>query len=48
MSARTQLILPSEAICKKTVNDLLSFEKDLGFRDWQALLRLLERKKIKI
>lgn len=33
------LILPSEEVCQKAVHDLLSFEKELGIRDWQALKR---------
>ncbi len=32
----------SPEICQKTVNDLLSFEKNLGERDWNAMLRKLE------
>ena len=43
MATGAELILPPEAICKKTVRDLLAFEKDIGKRDWVALLRLLER-----
>jgi ribulose-5-phosphate 4-epimerase/fuculose-1-phosphate aldolase len=35
------------AICEKTVGDLLGFEKDLGRRDWQAMLRKLDRLGIK-
>jgi len=46
MAAREQLILPDKTTCEKTVNDLLSFEADIGQRDWQALLRLLKRKGI--
>ncbi|MDP3935738.1 MAG: class II aldolase/adducin family protein [Alphaproteobacteria bacterium] len=29
----------SREICEKAVNDLLSFESDLGLRDWQAIQR---------
>ncbi|MEK6734843.1 MAG: class II aldolase/adducin family protein [Pseudomonadota bacterium] len=36
-----ELVLPSEAICQKAVKDLLTFEKDLGKRDWQAWIRKL-------
>ncbi|AAU03951.1 class II aldolase/adducin family protein [Rickettsia typhi] len=36
-----ELIIPSVEICKKTVKDLLSFEEDLGKRDWEAWLRLI-------
>ncbi|HJK87062.1 MAG TPA: class II aldolase/adducin family protein [Candidatus Megaira endosymbiont of Nemacystus decipiens] len=35
------IIMPSDEICRQSVNDLLSFEKKLGHRDWQAWLRLL-------
>lgn len=28
-------------ICEQSVNDLLGFEPDLGFRDWQAIKRML-------
>lgn len=34
--------IPSD-ICNKSVDDLLSFEEDLGQRDWQAWLRLIEK-----
>ena len=43
MSAHSDLIMPDAATCQKTVADLLAFEKDLGMRDWQALLRMLQR-----
>lgn len=36
------LILPSPEVCEKAVHDLLSFEKDLGMRDWRALERLVD------
>ncbi len=38
-------IMPAPQTCAKTVKDLLSFEKDLGQRDWLALLRKLYRYK---
>ena len=37
--ALDKVIIPSENICKKANQDLLGFEKDLGKRDWQALIR---------
>lgn len=40
-----ELMYPSEKICKDAVKDLLSFEKDLGRRDWEAWLRLLKKRK---
>lgn len=36
-----ELIYPSHEICKQAVHDLLSFEKNLGERDWQAWVRAL-------
>ncbi len=45
LSSGQPLIMPSTDICKKTVNDLLSFEQDLGKRDWEAWLRLVKRGK---
>lgn len=44
LSSNQELILPSPEICKKSVQDLLNFEKDLGKRDWLAWLNLLKRK----
>jgi len=35
------LIFPSEEICKKAVHDLMSFEPELGARDFEALARKL-------
>ena len=32
------------ATCEKTVNDLLSFEENLGERDWKAWKKLLKNK----
>ena len=37
------LFVPSEEICEKTVKDLLSFEDNLGERDWKAWSRLIEK-----
>lgn len=34
-----KVLIPSQDICKKSNHDLLSFEKNLGERDWQALIR---------
>ena len=36
-------VMPSVATCRRTKNDLIGFESDLGQRDWQAYLRLLKR-----
>lgn len=40
LSMNQQIIIPNQKICENTVKDLLSFEKNLGFRDWQAWLSL--------
>lgn len=37
-----ELIFPSNEICEKSVQDLLSFEKNLGERDWNAWVRKLK------
>ncbi|WP_341764129.1 class II aldolase/adducin family protein [Candidatus Tisiphia endosymbiont of Beris chalybata] len=44
LSTNQELIVPSTEICRKSVQDLLSFEKDLGKRDWLAWLNLLKNK----
>lgn len=48
MACRTQclamhmpLSLPSHELCKQAVHDLLSFEENLGQRDWEAWVRLI-------
>ena len=43
LSTGQNLIMPNKNTCQKTVSDLLGFEKDIGKRDWTALLRLLDR-----
>ncbi len=45
VSAGQELILPYQEICRKSVQDLLSFEEDLGKRDWIAWLNLVKRVK---
>ncbi len=37
----SNLVFPKKKTCIKTVQDLLSFEEDLGARDWKAHLRQL-------
>lgn len=44
LSMNQDLIFPPESICEQAVKDLLKFEKNLGMRDWQAWLRLIEKK----
>jgi ribulose-5-phosphate 4-epimerase/fuculose-1-phosphate aldolase len=41
LSSGVEIVIPSETICKKANFDLLSFEEDLGKRDWLAWLRTL-------
>ncbi len=43
LSTGAELHIPSKEICEKAVHDLLSFEKDLGQRDWLAITRLVDR-----
>lgn len=43
LSTQQDLIIPDEITCKQAVHDLLSFEQDLGKRDWDALIRKLEK-----
>ena len=43
LSSGQELIIPSEEICKQSVNDLLSFEKELGKRDFAAWIRKLAK-----
>lgn len=41
LSTNTELIIPPLSICEKARDDMLIFEEDLGFRDWEAWLRWL-------
>jgi ribulose-5-phosphate 4-epimerase/fuculose-1-phosphate aldolase len=41
LSMKEELSLPSTQVCEKSVEDLLSFEADLGLRDFLAWKRLL-------
>ncbi len=43
LQSQQKIIQPSAEVCQQSVNDLLSFEKDLGRRDWLAYCRQLER-----
>ncbi|AIL13158.1 hypothetical protein IM40_06005 [Candidatus Paracaedimonas acanthamoebae] len=42
LSMNQELIVPDISICEKTVKELLSFESDLGARDWQAWVRRIK------
>ncbi|HEX4045882.1 MAG TPA: class II aldolase/adducin family protein [Gammaproteobacteria bacterium] len=43
LSMNKEYIIPSKEVCEKAVHDLLTFEKNLGERDWQAWKRLVLR-----
>ncbi len=45
LASNQEFIMPSHEICEKAVRDLLSFEKDLGKRDWNAWVRKISRNK---
>lgn len=42
LSMKQPLSLPKEEVCLKAADDLLSFEEDIGMRDWQAWKRLID------
>lgn len=44
LSSNQELIKLSDQVCEKSNKDLLSFEKDLGKRDWDAWVRVLKHK----
>ncbi len=44
LSMGKKYIVPEVATCEKAVKDLLTFEKNLGERDWQAWKRMIERR----
>lgn len=43
LSSREELIIPNKEICEKSNHDLLSFEEDLGARDWQAWVLFVKK-----
>ncbi len=43
LAMNREIIIPDHEICQRSVRDLLSFESDLGQRDWEAWLRLINR-----
>ena len=47
LSMQRGLSFPSADVCEKTVRDLLSFEDDLGIRDWYAWVRQLNRHRVR-
>ena len=44
LNMNQKLFIPDKEICEKAVHDLLSFEKNLGERDWHAWVRLIDSK----
>lgn len=42
LSMKREVVIPPDDVLKKTVNDLLSFEKTLGHRDWKAWKRIVK------
>ena len=42
LSMGKKVITPAKEICEKSVRDLLTFEKNLGERDWAAWVRFLD------
>lgn len=44
LSCNRELVIPDEEVCRKANQDLLTFEKDLGKRDWDAWVRWIENK----
>jgi len=43
LAMNREITLPSPATCEQAVHDLLTFEKDLGARDWAAWVRAVDR-----
>lgn len=43
MQSSQKIVEIPKAICEKTVKDLLSFEKNLGERDWHAWVRKIKK-----
>lgn len=41
LAMNQELVFPAPATCEKAVHDLLSFENNLGERDWQAWIRVV-------
>lgn len=44
LSTGQELIIPSADVCRKANDDLLTFEEDLGKRDWEAWIRWIDGK----
>lgn len=46
MSAGAELIIPPDFVCRQANTDIMSFEQDLGKRDWEAWVRMIKRNTI--
>jgi len=44
LSQNKEIVIPSHEIAEKSVKDLLTFEEDLGKRDWDSWIRILQNK----
>ncbi len=42
LSQNKEIVIPDEATCIQSSNDLINFEKNLGKRDWDAWVRYLK------
>lgn len=42
LSMGREVVIPSENECRKTVKDLLSFEENIGHRDWRSWKRIIK------
>lgn len=43
LAMNREVLMPSTAVCERAVKDLLSFEKDLGARDWAAWVKVIDK-----
>lgn len=43
LAGSQQVILPPHKVCEQAAQDVRNFEEDFGIRDWNALLRRVER-----
>jgi ribulose-5-phosphate 4-epimerase/fuculose-1-phosphate aldolase len=43
LSCNSELVIPSPEICRQACMDMLSFEKNLGERDWEAWVRCIKK-----
>lgn len=46
LSSGAELLIPDEATCIRSNQTLLNFEQDLGKRDWDSWVRMIDRKNL--